>query len=302
MKKTLGCVMVERMEDNGLQPGKTGFGQRMAAIALDAGMFLLFSFGLYVLWAAFARLLWAPDAVGTISTGAWWLVADEAGLLCAVLVSAWLVLRRRGLPVSGLGLSFRRREALKGGGLAVAAYACVLVLSWGLGIVRLESVAFPAASLSIMALYFLLVALAEELMVRGFLLGRMLDGGLNCWAALLLSSLLFSLMHLFNPAFSWLSLLNILLAGLVLGVPYVYTRNLSFPVFFHWLWNWLQGPVLGYCVSGNETGESLFFFTLSGPDWLTGGSFGFEGSLLCSVLLLLILGGLLRCYGRRRMA
>ena len=53
----------------------------------------------------------------------------------------------------------------------------------------------------------------------------------------------------------------------------------------HWFWNWLQGPVLGYEVSGMDSGETLLTLRLTGSDLLTGGSFGFEGSLLCTVLL-----------------
>ena len=135
--------------------------------------------------------------------------------------------------------------------------------------------------------------------MRGFLLGRMLDGGMNRWWALFLSSLLFAVMHFFNPDFSWLAFLNILLAGLLLGIPFVYTRNLSFPIGFHWFWNWIQGPVLGYRVSGNESGESLFSLSFSESGWLHGGSFGFEGSLLCTILLALAVGGLLFYYVRR---
>lgn len=288
--------------DNDRMSGRSDFRQRMVAIVLDVVIFLLVSFGVYVLLAVWTRLLLTPEAAGQDSMRGWMLIGDEAGLLVAVWLSAFLVLRRRGVPLSRLGLAFRWREALRGAGWAVVFYACALALSWAGGAVRVAALSFHAASLAIMALYFFLVAWAEELMVRGFLLGRMLDGGMNRWVALFLSSLLFSLMHLFNPAFSWLSFLNILLAGILLGVPFVYTRNLSFLVFFHWLWNWLQGPVLGYRVSGLETGESLLSLSLSGSDWLTGGVFGFEGSLLCTMLLLLTIGSLGLYYGKRRMA
>nr|MDE6348537.1 CPBP family intramembrane metalloprotease [Bacteroides sp.] len=82
--------------------------------------------------------------------------------------------------------------------------------------------------------------------------------------------------------------LNIVLAGCFLGASYVYTRNLCFPITLHWFWNWIQGPLLGYNVSGNEFGqESLLVVRFPVDSLINGGSFGFEGSVLCSVLLII---------------
>lgn len=286
-----------------VQPETGGWKRRLLAVFLDVCIFLLISFGGYVLWSAFCLLLFAPDGEPAATDAHPWMDwASEVGLLCAVLLSAWLVLHRRGMSLRCLGLSFRWRSALGGLCLAVAIYALGLALLCLGGMVRVEAVSGSAAFLGPMLGYFLLVSLAEELMMRGFLLGRMLDGGIHRYASLFLSSLFFSLLHLFNPDFSWLSFLNILLAGMLLGIPYVHTRSLSFSVSFHWFWNWLQGPVLGYHVSGNETSESLLSLSFSGPSLWSGGSFGFEGSLLCTMLLLLAIGGLLYRYGRRQKA
>ena len=208
-------------------------------------------------------------------------------MLVGYLSAAVLVLRWRNLPLSLLGMSLRGRgkDLLAGLGIAVLLYAVGFGTSLLMGTVEIASVEWVPRDLLGTLLFFLLVAVTEEVMLRGFVLGRMLSAGMNRFVALFLSSALFSAMHLFNPNFALLPFVNILLAGCLLGASFLYTRNLCFPVVLHWFWNWLQGPVLGYEVSGMDSGETLLTLRLTGSDLLTGGSFGFEGSLLCTVLL-----------------
>lgn len=217
------------------------------------------------------------------------LLLSETLVLISAFLAAWIVLRVRGLPLAGLGLSIRGRWKDLGNGFLfiLVLYAVGFGLSLMLGAVEVVGVRFQLSSLLLTLLFFFLVAVAEELIGRGFILGRMLDGGINKFWALLLSSVIFSLMHLFNPGFAVVPFLNILLAGVFLGASYIYTRNLCFPIALHWFWNWLQGPVLGYEVSGNKFGDSLLQLQLPEANLMNGGTFGFEGSLLCTVLLVI---------------
>lgn len=222
-------------------------------------------------------------------------------MLVGYLSAAVLVLRWRQLPLSLLGMSLRGREKdlLAGLGVAVLLYAVGFGTSLFMGTVEIASVQWVPRDLLGTLLFFLLVAVTEEVMLRGFVLGRMLSAGMNRFVALFLSSALFSAMHLFNPNFALLPFVNILLAGCLLGASFLYTRNLCFPVVLHWFWNWLQGPVLGYEVSGMDSGETLLTLRLTGSDLLTGGSFGFEGSLLCTVLLVVGTLAIVAYYERR---
>lgn len=222
-------------------------------------------------------------------------------MLVGYLSAAILVLRWRKLPLSLLGMSLRGRgkDLLAGLGVAVLLYAVGFGTSLLMGTVEIASVQWVPRDLLGTLLFFLLVALTEEVMLRGFVLGRMLSAGMNRFVALFLSSALFSAMHLFNPNFALLPFVNILLAGCLLGASFLYTRNLCFPVVLHWFWNWLQGPVLGYEVSGMDSGETLLTLRLTGSDLLTGGSFGFEGSLLCTVLLVVGTLAIVAYYERR---
>lgn len=222
-------------------------------------------------------------------------------MLVGYLSAAVLVLRWRNLPLSLLGMSLKGRgkDLLAGLGVAMLLYAVGFGTSLLMGTVEIASVQWVPRDLLGTLLFFLLVAVTEEVMLRGFVLGRMLSAGMNRFVALFLSSALFSAMHLFNPNFALLPFVNILLAGCLLGASFLYTRNLCFPVVLHWFWNWLQGPVLGYEVSGMDSGETLLTLRLTGSDLLTGGSFGFEGSLLCTVLLVVGTLAIVGYYERR---
>lgn len=222
-------------------------------------------------------------------------------MLAGYLSAAVLILRWRNLPLSLLGLSLKGRgkDLLAGVGVAVLLYAVGFGLSLLMGMVEVADVQWMPRDLLGALMFFLLVAVTEEVMLRGFVLGRMLSEGMNRFVALLLSSALFSAMHLFNPNFAFLPFVNILLAGCLLGASFLYTRNLCFPIVLHWFWNWLQGPVLGYEVSGTDCGQTLLTLRLKGSDLLTGGSFGFEGSLLCTVLLVVGTLAIVGYYERR---
>lgn len=207
----------------------------------------------------------------------------------------------RTLPSPGLGFSLKGRGTDMAGGLltAVLLYGAGFGISCAAGWVQVEAVRWSGPSLLNTLGLFFLVAVFEEVLLRGILLGKLLDGGMPKYAALLLSSVLFSAMHLFNPNFSWLPFLNILLAGILLGASYIYTRNLWFPIFLHWFWNWLQGPVLGYGVSGMQLSDPVLKLSFSGPDMLSGSVFGFEGTLLCTLLMIIATGIVLRVFKSR---
>ena len=232
---------------------------------------------------------------------AYWVdLANETVLFVAVLLSAALIIRfwdRQARVLSSLGLTVRGRgrDFLRGTLTAAALYAVGFGVSVVAGWVAVTGVNLDWSMLLMQLVLMLAVAVAEETMVRGFVLGHLLDLGMNRYLALVLSSLLFSLLHFGNPDFGIMAFVNIFLAGMLLGSAYIYTRNLSYSVALHLFWNWIQGPVLGYDVSGLPTGGVLSL-SLSPDVLLNGGSFGFEASLPCTVLMLLMTALTLRIY------
>jgi uncharacterized protein len=132
-------------------------------------------------------------------------------------------------------------------------------------------------------LLFIIVAFTEEIAFRGYILNNLMQST-NKWVALTITSLIFALFHFTNPSGDGLlPMLNIFVAGFLLGINYIYTKNLWFAIFLHFGWNFFQGPILGYEVSGFAA-SAFFQQAMKGPALLTGGDFGFEGSLICLIL------------------
>jgi membrane protease YdiL (CAAX protease family) len=124
-------------------------------------------------------------------------------------------------------------------------------------------------------------AFVEELLFRGYPF-QVLERRFGTIAALLVTSVAFSVAHLLNPDAALLPLINIGLAGLLLGVAYVKTRSLWFATGVHTGWNWVMA-VSELSVSGLDFGMPGFAPVLNGPDLATGGTFGPEGGLLVTL-------------------
>ncbi|RYY17734.1 MAG: CPBP family intramembrane metalloprotease [Chitinophagaceae bacterium] len=128
------------------------------------------------------------------------------------------------------------------------------------------------------------IAVAEESVFRGYVLNNLLSS-FNPWLSLVISAMLFAFLHSGNPEAGIVAIINVFLAGLLLGINYIYTRNLWFATLFHLSWNFLQGPVLGFPVSGLDL-PAFLQISISGNELITGGKFGFEGSIIQTILFI----------------
>ncbi len=128
---------------------------------------------------------------------------------------------------------------------------------------------------------------AEELLARGFVL-PVIGVRFGSLAGVLISSLLFMVLHLLNPNLSLIGLLNLFLFGLFAALFALYEGGLWGVFAIHTVWNWAQGNIFGFEVSGTEvSGAIIFNLAETGPDWLTGGAFGPEGGLVVTLILLI---------------
>jgi membrane protease YdiL (CAAX protease family) len=220
----------------------------------------------------------------------------QAAPVAMVLLATWICTRLRREPLSSVGLRLDRRwvrQLAWGCGIGFAAMALAAGLLVALGGVRFGL--DPARSLSGMAFgvyLFLSVALLEELLFRGFLFQRLV-AGLGAWPAQFVLAALFALAHWGNPGMEgatkiWATI-DIALAAVFLGLAYLRTRSLALPIGLHLGWNWTQGYLFGFGVSGVDLTGWLHPVFQRMPTWITGGKFGPEGSLIGVVVDLVTL-------------
>lgn len=186
-----------------------------------------------------------------------------------------------------LGLQFdagHRRDFISGILWGIAIISAVFLVLWAIGSLRVVSVSFPVTQILIGIVLFLLVGFGEELVMRGYVLNNLMDS-MNPYLALLFSAIPFALGHALNPNASVAGIINIVFAGLVLGIYYIHRLNLWFPIGIHLSWNYFEGIVYGSPVSGQEM-PSVLVTERSGNPLITGGEFGFEASLITAVIIL----------------
>lgn len=214
--------------------------------------------------------------------------------LLATSIAAY-VLDRRHLADLGLGLD---RDwwldfgfgLLLGFGLMAGLFAIEYALGWVTVLetnVSTSEAGFGWALL--LALWgFVQVGFYEELVFRGYLIRNLAEGFNGAWLgsrralllAWFLTSFCFGLAHAANPNATWIATLNISLAGLFLGLGYVLTERLAIPIGLHIAWNFAQGNLFGFPVSGTERVTSVLWTEQGGPALWTGGAFGPEAGLL----------------------
>jgi len=182
-----------------------------------------------------------------------------------------------------LGFQIKNRlwDFIIGIGLGLIIMLLGYLLLFAIGEITFKGIDFNLFEFIYTILLFSLVSIAEEALTRGYIL-RNLMISFNKYFALILSSIIFSLMHIFNPNIDILAICVIFLSGILLGLSYIYTKNLWFPIGLHFSWNFFQNH-FGFNVSGKDL-YSLIEISLTDKNILNGGGFGFEGSILSIIL------------------
>jgi membrane protease YdiL (CAAX protease family) len=225
----------------------------------------------------------------------WNVPLDQFGALLALLAGTWASLRivdgattgawaRVGLGASAL--SWRTlATGLAAGTLAILVPSALLLAS---GRLRLEpQPAIESWAQAARAALFLLVpaALVEEIALRGYLLSTLRDA-IRAPGAVAVTSVLFALLHLFNPGPTILSTAVVALAGVFLATVRLVTGSLYAAWIAHFVWNFAQAAVLHAPVSGLALPTPGYRLADRGPEWLTGGSWGPEGGLAAAAGML----------------
>lgn len=236
------------------------------------------------------------------------LLANGFGLAIPITISVFLArtrLDRRPFSSLGLRLSAQARgDFLFGFGLPACLMGLIYLVEWALGWLHFGAFAWQTqpttvilAGVLIAIIAFLVTGWGEELLFRGYWLQN-IAVGLNPFWAVMISSVLFALAHSLNPGVSWVAILGLVVAGFLFAFGYIRTGLLWLPVGFHIGWNFFEGTVFGFQVSGLNT-YHLIQHTVDGPPLITGGVFGPEAGLI--ILPALGLGAvLIYLYTRSR--
>jgi len=220
-----------------------------------------------------------------------WLLLSQISELFAITISVFLARRfldRRSFASLGLKFSPRMLLDLMAGILITfLMMALIFLLEWAAGWLTLDGFSWqfdPMDSViketALIFAAFIFVSWNEELLSRGYHL-QTLESGLNTFWAVLLSSLIFGIQHLINPNSEsiWFVTAGIFLAGVFLSYGYLRTRQLWLSIGLHFGWNFFEGVVFGFPVSGLSI-YRLTRITVDGPELWTGGPFGPEAGLV----------------------
>ncbi len=229
----------------------------------------------------------APATVGQLPLplNLAWMVSGLAVLLLITYLFLRFLDRR---PFASLGLATGDGwwgEIGFGILLGLMVMGGVFAVEWGGGWLAVEGFVWaarplPAVAVTLVGYVITLLAGAatEEIVMRGYLFQNV-EEWLGPVAALLITSFLFGLFHIFNPSANLVAVLNISLSGVVFGYAYLVTRRLWLPIAFHFAWNFFEGPVFGFPVSGLDMGGLLVTRVVPHGSTITGGTFGPEAGL-----------------------
>ncbi len=205
------------------------------------------------------------------------------GLIGTFLVIYWFMKSIDKEPFINLGFHYHnhRKDILVGflaGFLTMGIAYLTLILFKQ---IRFSKINLLLDEFVLSSILFLLVAITEETLLRGYVLRNLMDST-NKHVALIVSAGIFSFMHAWNPHITWISFTNLFLAGVLLGLPYIFTKNLWFPISLHFSWNFFQS-LFGFNVSGQNS-YSLIEFDMIEENIINGGDFGFEGSIFSIII------------------
>ncbi|HEX3080541.1 MAG TPA: type II CAAX endopeptidase family protein [Puia sp.] len=261
---------------------------------LRALLFLIafgFATGIFLVVYLVARHKGIPDVTGleTLLKGNDLLVTTA--IIFALSLILTFVFRRwvdRKSFVS-LGLSFNGHgaEAIAGAMLATFIICASSLLLKATGHLKWMDIIFDARALFLAFGSVLIISFYEELIFRGYILNNLMDS-FPGWLALVISAFLFMIFHgTGQSSIGFFPLANSLIMGLILGLNYVYTRNLWFSFCFHAAWKFMEGPAFGY--SGDDSFQTFLQPELNGDINITGGVNGLEGSVILTAIALLSL-------------
>lgn len=213
--------------------------------------------------------------------------------LIGTLLTLWLfkkVIDREPLSEAGITNHQVGKQFLLGAILGTAIISLGFLILFAAGEIVPQRSEATAIDMIKGLLLYLMVAVNEEFLMRGYVQVN-LSRSFHRYFAIVLASSLFAALHIFNMGITDISLVNLTLSGILLGVNFLFIKNIWYSVGLHFTWNYVQGFIFGFHVSGIDN-PSLFEVKYYQPDIWNGGVFGFEGSAVCTILSVIGIGGM----------
>ena len=245
--------------------------------------YFLRALGYFVALAIINTLAYRGTGDGLALVAAPWLagLVESLVYLVGVLALTWAFCRFVDHdPLRGLGLQAQAWlvKLAAGWGLGTLLQFSIFAVLWMAGWLTVERSGWQAVDLSAAVVSWLIISFNEELAFRGYILQRLA----RAWglpAAVIVSSLLFAIVHVLNPNLRPLAMVSLFAAGLLLASAYLVSRSLWLPIGLHIGWNLAEINLLGFPGSGLAE-PALIRSVVHGPEVVTGGAFGPEGGLV----------------------
>ncbi len=242
-------------------------------------------------WLVFQVEGWLLMSFQSHVSSTWWQLVVEASMMLAAIVPGFVMARIDSQPFGDFGLPLRHavgRNFWVGAVWGIASLSVLMLVLWAAGTFEFGTLTAHTARVwkfaGYYAVFFLITGLFEEFLVRGYSLW-VLSRGINFWPAAAFLSIAFGTIHGRNPGETITGLIGAGVIGFFFCLTLRRTGNLWWAVGFHMSWDWGESYLYSVPDSGALLPGHLLRSSLHGPEWLTGGTVGPEGSYLVFVLI-----------------
>jgi membrane protease YdiL (CAAX protease family) len=205
--------------------------------------------------------------------------------LIMIILMLKFIDKKKFRDIGFISIKYGYKNLILGFLIGAFSIAIIVLILYVTGSVIIEKNSNISAYYLVGGIYaFILVGLQEELMSRGYFINALNQMG-KPWLSVLVSSIIFSLMHILNPNIVFLGLLNIFLIGVLFSYMYLKTGDLWMPIGYHISWNYFQGYIFGFNVSGNAIRG--IYNTFPKNNLFSGGEFGLEGGIIATLVILI---------------
>jgi len=231
-------------------------------------------------------------------------IVQTVSVILSILMIYMIFDQKRDLYL-GWGQPNKFKDLLEGCLWGIGCITATFFIIWVLRGIKISSFSFEKSTLASMLfplVLYMFVSVNEELLTRGYLYG-LIKRDFGTISSIIITSILFSLLHIGNPNIlqNPLPLTNLFLAGILFGVAREASGGLWVPIGLHFTWNFFLGNIYGLAVSGMDIGQSIIKTELVGHPLINGGGFGPEGSIIASLVIVVFSVVIWKRYRNRKL-